>query len=52
MNKTDEESETLHKQLLEKDIDVAVFIQKHKKLRVEYHKRALTHLAATTSLSS
>ncbi|GJW01965.1 vacuolar protein sorting-associated protein 37 homolog 1-like protein [Tanacetum coccineum] len=50
-NKIDEESETLHKQLLEKEIDVATFIQKHKKLRVEYHKRSLTHLAATTSLS-
>ncbi|KAL4576956.1 hypothetical protein LXL04_013057 [Taraxacum kok-saghyz] len=51
INKTDEESETLHKQLLEKEMDLGSFVQKYKKLRVDYHKRALTHLAATTSLS-
>ncbi|KAL7612707.1 hypothetical protein Lser_V15G08013 [Lactuca serriola] len=51
INKTDEESEMLHKQLLEKEMDVPSFIHKYKKLRVDYHKRALTHLAATTSLS-
>ncbi|CAI9272956.1 unnamed protein product [Lactuca saligna] len=51
INKTDEESEMLHKQLLEKEMDVASFVHKYKKLRVDYHKRALTHLAATTSLS-
>lgn len=51
MNETDEESEMLHKQLLEKEMDVATFIQKYKKLRVAYHKRALTHLAAKTCLS-
>lgn len=50
MNKTDEESETLHEQLLAKEIDLATFVQKYKKLRVIYHKRALTHLAAKTSL--
>ncbi|KAI3683514.1 hypothetical protein L1987_84020 [Smallanthus sonchifolius] len=50
MNKTDEESETLHQQLLGKEIDLATFVQQYKKLRVNYHKRALTHLAATTSL--
>ncbi|PWA96960.1 modifier of rudimentary (Mod(r)) protein [Artemisia annua] len=50
MNKTDEESEALHEQLLGKEIDVAAFVQKHKKLRVVYHKRSLTHLAAKTSL--
>ncbi|KAJ0817498.1 putative modifier of rudimentary, Modr, helix hairpin bin domain superfamily, ESCRT assembly [Helianthus annuus] len=50
MNKTDEESETLHQQLLAKEIDLATFVQKYKKLRVVYHKRALTHLAAKTSL--
>ncbi|KAL8214318.1 hypothetical protein R6Q57_003767 [Mikania cordata] len=50
MNKTDEESETLHQQLLEKEIDLATFVQKYKKLRIVYHKRALTHLAAKTSL--
>ncbi|KVI09343.1 Modifier of rudimentary, Modr, partial [Cynara cardunculus var. scolymus] len=51
MNEMDEESETVHKQLLEKEMDVATFIQKYKKLRVDYHKRALTHLAAKTCLS-
>ncbi|KAI7757846.1 hypothetical protein M8C21_019293 [Ambrosia artemisiifolia] len=50
MNKTDEESETLHQQLLGKEIELATFVQKYKKLRVDYHKRALTHLAASTSL--
>ncbi|PWA79476.1 modifier of rudimentary (Mod(r)) protein [Artemisia annua] len=49
MNKTKEESEKLHKQLLEKEIDITNFSQKHKKLRVDYH---LTHLAASTSFSS
>nr|GEX24171.1 vacuolar protein-sorting-associated protein 37 homolog 1 [Tanacetum cinerariifolium] len=52
MNKTDEESEALHEQLLGKEIDVAAFVQKHKKLRVVYHKRSLTHLAAKTSLGN
>ncbi|KAI3722030.1 hypothetical protein L2E82_33054 [Cichorium intybus] len=50
INKTDEESEMLHKQLIEKEMDLGSFVQKYKKLRVEYHKRALTHLAAETSL--
>ncbi|XP_076918116.1 vacuolar protein-sorting-associated protein 37 homolog 1-like [Bidens hawaiensis] len=50
MNETDEESERLHQQLLDKEIDLATFVQKYKKLRVIYHKRALTHLAAKTSL--
>ncbi|XP_028095000.1 vacuolar protein-sorting-associated protein 37 homolog 1-like [Camellia sinensis] len=51
MNKTDEESEILHRQLLEREIDVGVFVQKYKKLRGTYHRRALTHLAAKMSLS-
>ncbi|KAK1426284.1 hypothetical protein QVD17_14955 [Tagetes erecta] len=50
MNKTDEESESLNQQLLEKDIDLVVFVQKYKRLRHLYHKQALTHLAAKTSL--
>lgn len=50
INKTDEESEMLHKQLLEKETDLASFVHKYKKLRVDYHKRALTHLSAKTSL--
>ncbi|KAK4377721.1 hypothetical protein RND71_004017 [Anisodus tanguticus] len=49
MNKTDEESESLDKQLLEGVIDLTTFVQKYKKLRHSYHKRALTHLAAKTS---
>ena len=50
MNETDEESEKLHQQLLEKEIDLSTFIQKYRKLREAYHKRALTHLAAKTCL--
>lgn len=50
MTTTDEESEKLHEQLLEKEIDIAAFVQKYKKQRIVYHKRALTHLAAKTSL--
>ncbi|RZC90886.1 hypothetical protein C5167_028718 [Papaver somniferum] len=48
-NKTDEESEVLHKQLLEKEIDLSSFIQKYKKLRTSHHKHSLTHLAAKTT---
>lgn len=51
MRKTDEESENLDKQLLEGEIDLATFVQKYKKLRQSYHKRALTHLAAKTSIT-
>lgn len=50
MNQTEEESEILHKKLLEKDIDMATFLQKYRKLRNTYHRRALTHLAAKTSI--
>ncbi|KAK2649906.1 hypothetical protein Ddye_017395 [Dipteronia dyeriana] len=49
MNKTDEESEALHRQLLDEEIDIASFVQKYKKLRTIYHQRALIHLAAKTS---
>ncbi|XP_059667534.1 vacuolar protein-sorting-associated protein 37 homolog 1-like isoform X1 [Cornus florida] len=51
MNETEEESETLHRQLLDREIDLGAFVQKYKKLRYTYHKRALTHLAAKTSLN-
>ncbi|KAM3288216.1 Vacuolar protein-sorting-associated protein 37 -like protein 2 [Capsicum baccatum] len=51
MRKTDEESESLDKQLLDGEIDLATFVQKYKKLRHSYHKRALTHLAAKTSVT-
>ncbi|XP_030925215.1 vacuolar protein-sorting-associated protein 37 homolog 1-like isoform X1 [Quercus lobata] len=49
MNKTEEESENLHKQLLDRDVDLATFVQKYKKLRTTYHRRALIHLSAKTS---
>ncbi|KAF6147465.1 hypothetical protein GIB67_021291 [Kingdonia uniflora] len=49
MNKTDEESESLQRQLLEKEIDLSTFVPKYKKLRVTYHRQALTHLAAKAS---
>ncbi|KAG8376635.1 hypothetical protein BUALT_Bualt09G0083900 [Buddleja alternifolia] len=52
MNKTDEESEALHRQLLDREIDLSAFVQKYKKMRCTYHKRALTHLAAKTSATS
>ncbi|KAL4560894.1 hypothetical protein LXL04_033050 [Taraxacum kok-saghyz] len=51
MNKTDEESERLHEQLLGKEIDLATFTQKYKKLRIIYHKQSLTYLAAKTSVA-
>ncbi|XP_038988875.1 vacuolar protein-sorting-associated protein 37 homolog 1-like isoform X2 [Phoenix dactylifera] len=50
MNRVEEESEMLHRQLLDKEIDLQTFIQKYKKLRTVYHKRALFHLAAKTSV--
>ncbi|THG14705.1 hypothetical protein TEA_015636 [Camellia sinensis var. sinensis] len=51
MNKTDDESEALRRQLLDKEIDVGAFVQQYKKLRNTYHRRALTHLAAKTSVT-
>ncbi|XP_050380440.1 vacuolar protein-sorting-associated protein 37 homolog 1 [Argentina anserina] len=49
MNKTEEESEDLHRQLLNGEIDISTFVPKYKKLRNTYHRRALVHLAAKTS---
>lgn len=49
MIKVEEESEMLHRQLLDREIDLPSFVQKYKKLRTLYHKRALLHLAAKTS---
>lgn len=49
MNKTEEESENLHRQLLDSEIDLGTFVPKYKKLRNTYHRRALVHLAAKTS---
>ncbi|XP_059646787.1 vacuolar protein-sorting-associated protein 37 homolog 1-like [Cornus florida] len=51
MSKTEEESEALHQQLLDREIDLGVFVQKYKKLRNTYHRRASIHLAAKTSLT-
>ncbi|KAL7596247.1 hypothetical protein Lser_V15G28392 [Lactuca serriola] len=50
MHKTEEESEALHQQLLDREIDLTTFTHKYKRLRNLYHKRSLTHLAANTSL--
>ncbi|RXH76960.1 hypothetical protein DVH24_019848 [Malus domestica] len=49
MNTTEEESEALHQQFLDKEGDLGTFVEKYKKLRTTYHKRALVHLAAKTS---
>lgn len=49
MNKVEEESEALNQQLLDNDVDLPTFVQKYKKLRAIYHRRALLHLAAKTS---
>ncbi|XP_057742791.1 vacuolar protein-sorting-associated protein 37 homolog 2-like [Arachis stenosperma] len=49
MNKAEEESENLHQQLLDKEIDLGAFLQKYKKLRIAYHSKNLIHLAARTS---
>uniref|UniRef100_A0A7N0UAQ9 VPS37 C-terminal domain-containing protein n=1 Tax=Kalanchoe fedtschenkoi TaxID=63787 RepID=A0A7N0UAQ9_KALFE len=46
---TDEESEALHRQLLDREIDLPTFVQKYKKLRTMYHRRSLVHIAAKTS---
>ncbi|KAL1313818.1 hypothetical protein HN51_040498 [Arachis hypogaea] len=49
MNKTDEESENLHQKILDREIDLASFLQNYKKLRIAYHRKSLIHLAAKTS---
>ncbi|KAL6988280.1 hypothetical protein U1Q18_014030 [Sarracenia purpurea var. burkii] len=51
MNETDEESEALHRKLLDGEIDLGAFVKKHKQLRCTYHRRALTHLAAKSSVT-
>lgn len=48
--KSEEESEALHQQLLDREIDVTAFMNKYKKLRNVHHKRALTRLATNLSL--
>ncbi|CAA2970441.1 vacuolar protein-sorting-associated protein 37 homolog 1-like [Olea europaea var. sylvestris] len=52
MHKSDEEAEALHRQLLDGEIELTAFVHKYKKLRQTYHKRALTHLAMKTSVTS
>lgn len=52
IHKTDEESEALHQQLLNREIDLPTFMHNYKRLRKAYHKRSLTHLATNTSLVS
>ncbi|KAG2326613.1 hypothetical protein Bca52824_009341 [Brassica carinata] len=51
MKKGDEESEELQQKYMEKEIDTAAFVQKYKKLRSQYHRRALIHLSAKTSFT-
>lgn len=45
-NKTEEETESLHGKLLDREMDIGPFVQKYKRLRATYHRRALTHLSA------
>lgn len=52
MDKTEEESEALHRQLLDRELDVIAFVQKYKKIRYTYHTQALTHLAMKTSVTN
>ncbi|KAI4300377.1 hypothetical protein L6164_033763 [Bauhinia variegata] len=49
MNKTDEESENFHQQLLDRELDLGTFVQKYKMLRTTYHRGALIHIAAKTT---
>ncbi|XP_078427548.1 vacuolar protein-sorting-associated protein 37 homolog 1-like isoform X2 [Wolffia australiana] len=50
IDKIDEESEILHQQLLENEIDLSSFVQRYKKLRMIHHRRSLIHLAAKTNI--
>lgn len=52
MNKTDVDSENIHSQFLDREIELAAFVQKYKKFRSLFHRRAMIHLAAKTSLVS
>ncbi|CAN0926237.1 Vacuolar protein-sorting-associated protein 37 homolog 2, partial [Linum grandiflorum] len=49
MSKTDDESEAVNRQFLDREIDLATFVQRYKKLRTTYHKRDLVQLATRTS---
>ncbi|CAK7352714.1 unnamed protein product [Dovyalis caffra] len=50
-NKIEEESETLHRQLLDREIDLGAFVQKYRKLRSAYHRQELILLASKTALT-
>ena len=50
MNKTEEDSENLHQQLLDGEIELGAFVQRYKKLRSTYHRKALIRLAAKTTM--
>ncbi|XP_022983099.1 vacuolar protein-sorting-associated protein 37 homolog 1-like [Cucurbita maxima] len=49
MKETEEESDNVHMQLLEREIDLSSFTHKYKRLRMNYHRRALIQLAARTT---
>ena len=50
MNKKEEDSENLHQQLLDGEIELGAFVQRYKKLRSTYHNKALIQLAAKTTI--
>jgi ESCRT-I complex subunit VPS37 len=49
VNQADEESEDLHRRFLDGEMNLVAFVQKYKKLRTTYHRRALINIAAKTS---
>ncbi|KAH7290106.1 hypothetical protein KP509_30G032100 [Ceratopteris richardii] len=49
-DEVDEESEMLHRRLLRGEMELAEYIPKYRRLRVLYHKRILTRLAASSSV--
>lgn len=52
MKKTEEESEAMLGQLLDREIDLTTFVQKYKKLGCSYHRCSLIHLAAKSSFAA
>ncbi|MCL7043712.1 hypothetical protein MKW94_021325 [Papaver nudicaule] len=48
MDRAEDETENLQRQLIGKEIEPAMFLQECKKLRTTYQRRALIHLAAQT----
>ncbi|KAL5545992.1 hypothetical protein UlMin_005679 [Ulmus minor] len=45
-----EESDALTTQLFKREVDLASFVLKYKKLHTTYHKQALVHIAVRTNL--